>query len=98
MKRIWILALMVEFGWTPYIAAAQPPGTFSATGSMLTGRAWQTATLLPNGKVLIAGGFSEVGTAVEGLSSAELYDPATGAPPRDGKAMTKSGIGNYRDA
>lgn len=70
---------MVEFGWTPYIAAAQPPGTFTVTGSMLTGRAWHTATLLSNGKVLIAGGFSQVGLTIEGLSSAELYDPATGS-------------------
>ena len=32
-----------------------------------------TATLLPNGKVLIAGGFSNSGF----LSSTEIYDPAT---------------------
>jgi len=49
-------------------------GTFSATGSMITGRSDHTATLLPNGKVLIAGGFGDTG----GLASAELYDPATG--------------------
>ena len=34
-----------------------------------------TATLLPNGKVLVAGGCI---MAVDDLSSAELYDPATG--------------------
>jgi len=49
-------------------------GTWTATGSMGTTRSWHTATLLPNGKVLIAGGTGNTGV----LSSAELYDPATG--------------------
>ena len=35
-----------------------------------------TATLLPNGKVLVAGG---CGIGSHSLSSAELYDPATGS-------------------
>jgi N-acetylneuraminic acid mutarotase len=48
--------------------------TFSPTGSMTTGREYQTATLLPDGEVLIAGGENN-GTV---LSSAELYNPATG--------------------
>jgi hypothetical protein len=53
-------------------------GTWSATGNLNTARELHTATLLPNGKVLIAGGFidSEDGTTT---NSAELYDPATGA-------------------
>jgi|GEM_PF-3124675 len=38
-----------------------------------TSRSEHTATLLPNGKVLVAGGFGTGG----GLNSAELYDPAT---------------------
>ena len=42
---------------------------------MTTARYMHTATLLPNGKVLIAGGRSSGGQAV---SSAELYDPAAG--------------------
>jgi uncharacterized delta-60 repeat protein len=50
-------------------------GTFTATGSMTTGRDWATATLLPDGKVLVAGG---KGADFANLSSAELYDPATG--------------------
>ncbi|MBV9957437.1 MAG: tandem-95 repeat protein, partial [Acidobacteria bacterium] len=45
------------------------------TGSLNTGRAGHTATLLLNGKVLVAGGSSSSGTL---FNSAELYDPATG--------------------
>src|SRR5207253_2443209 len=40
-----------------------------------------TATLLPNGKVLVAGGFNDGSGA---LASAELYDPATGRWARTG--------------
>ena len=45
------------------------------TGSLVTGRGHHTATLLPNGNVLVAGG---QGNGLIWLSSAELYDPATG--------------------
>ena len=54
-------------------------GTFTATGSMTVPRINHTATLLPNGKVLIAGGTSTV----------ELYDPSTGTFTATG-AMTAS--------
>ena len=49
----------------PSIAWTQSSGTFTVTGNMTTARAGHSATLLRNGKVLIAGGGS----------SAELYDP-----------------------
>jgi N-acetylneuraminic acid mutarotase len=51
-------------------------GTWSTTGSMANARYLHTATFLPNGKVLVAGGTTNDGTT--SLSSAELYDPATG--------------------
>jgi len=48
-------------------------GTFANTGSMTSARFAHTATLLPNAKVLVAGGFD----STDG-TTAELYDPATG--------------------
>jgi N-acetylneuraminic acid mutarotase len=49
-------------------------GTWTTTGRLDIERSMHTATLLPNGKVLVAGGYYEYGTH----SSAELYDPISG--------------------
>jgi Galactose oxidase, central domain len=49
-------------------------GKFEPTGPMTEARRGHTATLLGNGKVLIAGGT----TSTEALASSELYDPTTG--------------------
>jgi hypothetical protein len=76
MKTCLILLLMLGA-----CGNAQTPGTFAPTGIM-TPRFDQTATLLTNGKVLIAGGYRSIGTAPAvalTLASAELYDPSTGA-------------------
>jgi N-acetylneuraminic acid mutarotase len=48
------------------------------TGSLNTARDSQTATLLPNGMVLVAGG-ENYGSNFTVISSAELYNPASGA-------------------
>ncbi|MET0502941.1 MAG: kelch repeat-containing protein [Candidatus Binatia bacterium] len=53
-------------------------GTWSATGALSVARSNHTATLLPNGKVLVAGGEIYGVFPSLSLNSAELYDPATG--------------------
>jgi N-acetylneuraminic acid mutarotase len=55
-------------------ALAGNSGTWANTGSMNVVRTAHTATLLPNGQVLVAGGVS----SSTGLTSAELYNPSTG--------------------
>ena len=47
---------------------------FSTNSPLVKAREGQTATLLPNGKVLVAGGFND-----GFLAEAELYDPASPA-------------------
>ena len=60
-------------------------GTFVATGDMTHARMGATATLLPDGKVLIAGGVDAIAVpAFEYVASAELYNPSTGTFTRTG--------------
>ena len=53
-------------------------GTFLPTGGLNTPRGQPTATLLPSGQVLIAGG---VDNTRYPSASAELYQPASFTPP-----------------
>lgn len=53
-----------------------PVNGFLLTGQMTSPRVEQTATALPNGQILIAGGFNN--NAATTLQTAELYDPSTG--------------------
>ena len=57
-------------------------GSWTATGNMIEARSAHTATLLPDGKVLVAGGSSS------GLPSAELYDPSSGSWAATGNMVT----------
>src|SRR6266513_3014486 len=59
-------------------------GTWTYTGSLNTVRRSHTATLLPNGMVLVAGGFAPNSV----LASAELYHPASGTWTPTGRLNT----------
>jgi len=59
-----------------YDPATNSFAAVGATAAMNTARCGSTATLLPSGKLLIAGGIASFGSASV-LSSTELYDPAT---------------------
>ena len=81
MDRPWI-------GNVPASASAAvydpSTGTWGATSDMIEGRSDHTATLLPDGMVLVAGGIIGLGEGDDGpgilglRSSAELYDSGTG--------------------
>ena len=66
------------------LSPVDAPFTFDNTGSLNTARELHTATLLPNGKVLVAGGQNNSGY----LTSAELYDPASGTWTATGSLNT----------
>ena len=67
MKASLILPIFL-LGHSP-LARAQSPATFTAIESMATSRSFHTATLLLDGRVLIAGG------AAAAAFTTELYDP-----------------------
>lgn len=53
-------------------------GTWTQTGSSLVPRSRHIAALLPDGRVLIAGGIVSPGGVPATAASSELYDPVTG--------------------
>jgi hypothetical protein len=80
MKSSIALALLTILSHASNVRA-QSSGVFTATGSMITPRFGHTATLLADGRVLIAGGDATcfIGRPCLTADAAEIYDPATGA-------------------
>jgi RTX calcium-binding nonapeptide repeat (4 copies)/Kelch motif len=80
-----VLLCFLAFGLAPQASAAGP-GFFSPTGSMAVERVGAVAAPLPDGRVLIAGGYHDA------VSNAEIFDPAAGSfAPTDSMPVPRAG-------
>jgi hypothetical protein len=83
--RVLVAGGVQNIGFRAELSSAElydpAASAFSATGSMHTAREGDTATLLRDGRVLVAGGSDN---GVHTLSSAEIYDPTSGTWSRAG--------------
>src|SRR5450432_1727706 len=70
-----------ETFYCTYVAGAElydpTSNSWSAAGTLATGRTGHTATLLASGKVLVTGGTNSNGGYGPPIASAELYDPVS---------------------
>ncbi|HSV62542.1 MAG TPA: hypothetical protein VLH83_04290, partial [Chthoniobacterales bacterium] len=82
MKTTTLMRLLAA---TVLLFSAAMLSAFDYTGSLITARFQHTATLLSNGKVLVAGGAETVNFESK---KAELYDPMTGAWTATGSMNT----------
>ena len=84
-RRIAIPLFFLGAGLLLIKPCAGQSGTWTETGSLVTGRYIYSATLLPNGNVLVAGG---IAACCNSIASAELYDPASGTGTETGSLVT----------
>jgi hypothetical protein len=91
--------VLITGGWDPTrqgvqvgLASAElfdpGTGTFTQTGNMTVPRIFHTATLLPDGRVFIAGGGRSGASLNIPELTAEVYDPSTGAFTETGRMIT----------
>ncbi len=85
-QRKGFLCIPLALAWCIVVCLLSPAacGDFASVGSLATARYDHTATLLPNGKVLVVGGYN----GANAFSSAELYDPALGTWSATGSLAT----------
>ena len=85
LRRVVAVFACATAGMLLLAPPALSAGKWTATGSMNSARIGHTETLLPGGKVLVAGGCC----ALNGVfASAELYDPASGTWSTTGSMTT----------
>ncbi len=75
---------------SPAAFCTEPPSSPIAKGCMNSDRAGHTATLLGNGKVLLAGGFD----GTQALKTAEVYDPSSNTFTATSSDMTSERVGD----
>lgn len=72
------------------VAVQCGPRFVAGTGALRTPRGLHTATLLPNGKVLITGGLTGTTVASAASASAELFDPVANTSSALASTMTSA--------
>jgi hypothetical protein len=73
-----VVAIGGDYGSAPPELLDPATGTWAVTTDGEIDRWYHTATLLPDGRVLVVGGWQALAGAMESLSSAELFDPVSG--------------------
>ncbi len=86
-----LFALPFLLGTASVLTPSSGDGEFTYTGSLNMGRASHTASLLPNGNVLVAGGSN---SSIGDLNSAELYNTASGSWTATGNLNSFRGGGH----